>query len=90
MSTTNFIKTMSVSQFKSEMGATQINLKRSESGKPFAITDNGVDIKVSPAAELAAVSAPETLRVSYCSDEQKEFFMLHVKRDDNSPVIVSL
>jgi hypothetical protein len=87
---TTFVKTLSISQFKEETGATKINLHRSESGKPYATTDNGLDIKVSPAAELAAADAPETLRVSYCSDEEKDFFMLHVKRTDSSPVLFTL
>lgn len=90
MSTTNFVRTMSISQFKSEVGASKLNFHRSESGKPYCSTDNGVDLKCSPAAELAVTDAPETLRVSYCNDEDKEFYMVHVKRTDTSTITFTL
>lgn len=81
MSTT-YNATHTVADFKAKFNPGKIAVKHSASGKPFAVSETGMEFKVSPAAELAMTSAPETLRISECSDETKSFFMIHVKSSD--------
>ena len=86
MSTT-FNNTVSVPEFAQTNGIKSIEVRQSQSGKPFMVADNGIELKCSAdAADKFAARDFSSLRVSECTDEDKSFFMLHLKKDDSTVV----
>lgn len=86
MSTT-FNNTVSVIEFAQTNGIKAIEVRQSKSGKPFMIADNGIELKCSSeAADKFIAKDFASLRVSEFIDEDKSFFMLHLKKDDSTVV----
>ena len=86
MSTT-FNNTVPVIEFAQTNGIKAIEVRQSQSGKPFMVADNGIELKCSAdAADKFAARDFSSLRVSECTDEDKSFFMLHLKKDDSTVV----
>ena len=86
MSTT-FNNTVSVPEFAQTNGIKAIEVRNSSTGKPFMVSDNGIELKCSSeAADKFIAKDFASLRVSECSDEAKNFFMMHLKKDDSTVV----
>lgn len=89
---TKFNATLTVAEFKAEHNTGSISVKSSTTGKPYAIAENGMEFKMSNAAAIA-LSDPGTatdVRISECSDDDKDFFMIHVKGQDSGTVIFTI
>lgn len=95
MATATFLRTMSVKEFKTATGSSKINLHQSSTGKLFFSTDKVTDdCKVSAKLDVETLkSTPaDDLKISQCRDDEsgKEFFLMHVKRDESHEVIFTL
>ena len=84
---TTFNNTISVPEFATINGIKSIEVRESSNGKPFMVANNGIELKCSQdAAALFAAKDFSQLRVSECSDEAKNFFMMHLKKDESTIV----